>query len=64
MAASTQSRIYIGYVIVTNQGDYIGPFASEVRAQEYMRSFPADWKGEIKNLTLPHALRVYVETQY
>lgn len=73
MRASTQTRILVGCILRASMKDgttdYIGPFASEYRASQYrdaMQKDMADIVGsiEIEDLTIPHALHVYVETQY
>lgn len=70
MNASKQSRIYVGYVIKvvprSGEAQYHGPFATQSRAEEYALSFPTDisFTHTIEELIIPHAMHVYIETQY
>jgi hypothetical protein len=61
-------RIMTGYLVETKDEkgkvSHFGPFASENRAQNYLLCCPVEWEKKVIPLTIPHTLRVFVETHY
>jgi hypothetical protein len=67
----SNSRMFTGYILVATfdrRTTYFGPFPTEQRALEYCMALSIEKNGEvmaeIKELTVPHAMHVFVETQY